>query len=474
MMMAEQETGQSCRHWFEGAFGEWQYRQHPALCRSTAYSIRPFPSRFRSRGRHPGTAGNADERPHRHRHRPPPVDHRALGTALYVTDDQNGIVLKGVFSANWDTDPETGVLVDHYSRNPSLDEDLVSQLTQRILALLDTPHAYEKIRHNALERSRNQFSGEIFSKDFWSRVSGLHLSQRSSRSTRINVARRGPAQLNECMLADSEWPRVFGGATQPHMRLYTGRGRVSELGGAFIHAFGSPAMEVNDWSVLAEHVKLGAPPLKFAKSIRDLEGSYLDISGGGPSYRGHDLIAFMSRALQPYPALHHFGARVLATARQCRHRVLWLLGADKTRRPDIELVVEGLSGFNIVRCLGKYYAIPQSEGAFVLEKVEAGEYCACFRGNTVWAIRRKIAVASKAELTNPSRSHHDSLKVELVSEGVLGFNIVRCADRFYAIPQSEGTFDHTRIHSGGYSRMFSGRSAEEVHKLLKEAVASLI
>jgi hypothetical protein len=52
--------------------------------------------------------------------------------------------------------------------------------------------------------------------------------------------------------------------------------------------------------------------------------------------------------------------------------------------------------------------------------------------------------------------------IELIEEGIFGFNIVRCSDRYYAIPQGEGEFSADRFAAGRYSRTASGRSVAEV------------
>ncbi|MCK9398190.1 MAG: hypothetical protein M0Q44_21705 [Methylobacter sp.] len=70
-----------------------------------------------------------------------PVVTDTVGTSVYVTNDELGIVLRGVRAAIWQTDPNTGILIDRYVRTPDLDDSLASQMTSHILALLDAPDA---------------------------------------------------------------------------------------------------------------------------------------------------------------------------------------------------------------------------------------------------------------------------------------------------------------------------------------------
>jgi hypothetical protein len=59
--------------------------------------------------------------------------------------------------------------------------------------------------------------------------------------------------------------------------------------------------------------------------------------------------------------------------------------------PDIELIRQGVSGYNVIRCNERYYAILQCEGAFTPHKVETGGYSSCFSDYSVEKVLQFIA-----------------------------------------------------------------------------------
>jgi hypothetical protein len=74
---------------------------------------------------------------------------------------------------------------------------------------------------------------------------------------------------------------------------------------------------------------------------------------------------------------------------------------------------------------------------------------------------RRYHAYFEAKLRKPKAS---DLNIELVLQGVSGYNIIRHIDRYYAIPQSEGAFNVVKAESGGYSSCFSGYSLEQVER----------
>jgi len=329
-----------------------------------------------------------------------PVVTDTLGTSVYVKDDENGIVLKGVLAASWKPDAKTGILVDHVHRNPILDDQMILQLTQRIFSLLAAPHAYEQMRQNALARSQSQFSGALYSEDFWSKVTNLYVSQ-TNRFVAQVASNRVQPEIADCLLKDSEWPKVFESPTQPDLRLFTGYGRVSELGGAFIRTYGAPQMSLHDWSVIAEYLKPDAPKLEFAASIRELRGSFLlnDREARASRSRVRECIYFVSRMLEPYPVAYSFGSRAIKVARKIWRYVRGIVRSKNTGyaiQHDIELVRKDVYGFNIIRYLDQYYAVLMSEGQFDIEKFKSNGFSKSFSGNTAKEVRNKIEYSINA------------------------------------------------------------------------------
>jgi hypothetical protein len=153
-----------------------------------------------------------------------------------------------------------------------------------------------------------------------------------------------------------------------------------------IHAYGNPRIDLNDWSVLAQYYRPGAPRLTFANALDGLAGKYLY------SVEHHEVLRIrpierMARVLQPFPRLYRLAARALSRLRSVFGSRL----AKPKSDPDIELVRHGVSGYNIIRHLDRYYAILQSEGAFIPAKAMSGGYSSCFSGSSLAEVERAIA-----------------------------------------------------------------------------------
>ncbi len=396
-----------------------------------------------------------------------PVVSDTVGTSLYVKDDHNGIILEGVFSANWKKDPATGVLVDRYHRSKALDDALVSQLTCRINALLAVPSAFDAMRENALSCARNQFSGSAFSDEFWTKVQTL-FTEHVGKEPRSELASSEViSELDSCLVKQRDWPRIFESVPHPITRIFSGNGWVTELGGAFIHTkIGDPPIELHDWSVFAEYYRGESPSLYYATNIKALGGRYM-AHFGEVFYesRLRLFINWVSRFLMPFSSLHRFAARMLKAARKMK-RLLSKRDVTAERQlesvDDIQLVKRDECGMNIIRFFDKYFAIPQNEGEFSIAKIESGEYSNCFFGNSIEEILAKIA-EDKAQFQTERATHKKNKKpLELIEEGFHGLNIVRFIDHFYALPQSAGHFHYSQFLAGKYNSAYRNKSVEGI------------
>ena len=396
-----------------------------------------------------------------------PIVSDMAGASQYVDDGEHGVVLQGngMAKESWHTKKSTSALVCRYGQRQELEDILVDQLTSRVGMLLNDQARYWDMQRCAYSRAREQFSGESFAHDFWNSVSHLYSQSMQSSATVGRRAVRLLQSLSGCTMQGDGWRRVFESPTQPLLRIRTGYGVVWELGGAMIHAYRNPQIKEHDWSVLAPYYRANAPRLTFAHDIWELNGKYLCPLEGRHENVRRKLIRWLSGFLQPFPRLHRYAAHMLKVARQ--YRGLKFLRSNV--EPDIELVRQGINGYNIVRHRDRYYAIHQYEGEFSADKANGGGYSSCHMGDSVDAVLGGIAVSPLTPRPLPS---DDCETGELVVEGFHNFNIVRQGNEFYAILQDESESIRGNHLSRRYASAFSGSSLEEVQRKIVLAEGS--
>ncbi len=386
-----------------------------------------------------------------------PVVSDSVGTSVYVTDDIDGIVLEGVRKAFWFNDEVTGILVDQYRRVADLDDSLVAQLLKRVGTLLEDPGMYRKMQSNMVRNVSKNFSGQDFSDDFWTAVSQLSAQALAVSSPENGQGRSGNHFLSDCTIRDEEWARVFESPIQAMVRVNTRQGIVWELGGAMIHAYGNPRVELNDWSVLAQYYSFAAPALTFAKTLEELNGKYFTFVGGAGERFIQKLIYGISRSLKPFPSIHRNAVRIYSSL----PRYLRRMKAKTTIIHDCQILHQGVSGYNVLRHKEHYYAIPQDEGEFDLEKIKSGGYSSCFSANTVEQIFRDIAESSHT-FRPMSLETTELIPVHCIVEGFHGFNIFQQENEWFAILQHEGEFSRAKLLAKLYNPIFWGSSGDEV------------
>ncbi len=325
-----------------------------------------------------------------------PVVTDIVGTSAYITDEEHGIVLTGMREAIWHRNPDTGILMSQYCKTPNLDNSLVRQVTSRILSLLDTPNAYAEMRSRTLAHVSDCFSGPAFSADFWTKVSELYADYKSNSASSHTMTSDLDISLTTCTLTGEDWNRTFDGATQPLVKLFTGRSIVTELGGSIILASGDTTWKLSDWSVLAQFFDHKAPRTVYANNISELGGQYLATSAAiVESARIRKLVRTISRLLTPFPRLHSWAAAILKTFRRYhvyyhRYRNFQAFHSGKPGTSSDLHVATGVAGFNVIRYFHKYYAIPQDEGAFSFQRVMNGGYSSSYSGSSLDRVVRKI------------------------------------------------------------------------------------
>jgi hypothetical protein len=341
-------------------------------------------------------------------------------------------------------------------------------MTSRILALLDAPDAYQEMRKRTMTHAQQQFSGEAFSQDFWNAVYQLYKNLKESTLTHGSILNKLACSLQDCTLRGDGWARVFEGVTQPCRKIYTGQSIVWELGGAFIHADNNPRMDLHDWSVLAQYCSPGTPQTTFANNLIDFGGKYLSFTGSkNTNMRIRKSIDFISRVLMPFPVVHSHAASTLKKFRRFYRFFAFKFVKSDAGPEDIELILHQVSEYNIIRYVDEYYAILQSEGEFIPDKVKAGGYSSIFSGSTIDEVQHKISTNGP-----PVLGHAVTVQPELVLEGFHGFNVIRLGNEFHAILQTEGAFVQEKLLSKKYSYSFSGHSLTEVQSTIMAGIDS--
>lgn len=328
-----------------------------------------------------------------------PIVSDTLGTERYVTDAVDGIVLKGVYENKWQKHCLTGVMVDHYQRDLELEKSLINQLSTRFSELIFDSNLYFKIQRAGLTKSSEDFSGKLFSDDFWLKTQERYWAlPESIRKSKKN--QRNQLAVKDCLLDSSDWGRVFNNPPQPVIYLDTGFRRVVQVGGCFV-SISDKDMSVHDWSPLAGVSERSAPDLLFSKDIKGLAGSYL-IRGSMKKYLVRHFVAFMSERLMPYPAIHKAASYFLRYLRHIRLTLNspLLYSKDKKElnvlrpRLNIKLVKRRIKGFNIFFYENFFYAIPEEEGEFSPESLASGEYKLCISGSSLRSVLRKVDIAA--------------------------------------------------------------------------------
>ncbi|MBX3325281.1 MAG: hypothetical protein U0223_16365 [Nitrospira sp.] len=384
-----------------------------------------------------------------------PVVSDTVGISAYIRDEEHGIVLHGMQKEVWQKDEQTGVLFDQYRRRPDLDEWLVDQMVRRTFALLEDQVAYRHMQSRAVAQARRQFSGQRFAEHFWISVLDLYAEFNGISASAKAVPDPLRPLLRDCTIQSGEWARIFESPTQPMLRIKTGYGTVWELGGMLIHAYGSPCVRLKDWSVLAQYCTAEAPPMTFARTLEELGGKYLHSLQGHSEQAGRRLVRWASTVLRPFPLVYKYAASMLALYRR------YIGGARFSRlrvEPEIELVRQGVGGYNIIRHRDRFYAILQREGEFSPEKAEIGGYSSYYYGRSIEEIIRSITMANSTSET--VLNSDDSESTAVVIKKFYGFTIVRQGKTFHA--HREKAFARPKRDLSS----FSAASLEEVQQCI--------
>jgi hypothetical protein len=99
----------------------------------------------------------------------------------------------------------------------------------------------------------------------------------------------------------------------------------------------------------------------------------------------------------------------------------------------VVLVTEGYMGFNILVWNGRYFGIPQGEGAFDIRRVNRRDYSRSFVSDDFGELLARIAASTSAPVSNGT-GVCDEQEPVIVHAGYKGFRLVRRCGTVYAVP----------------------------------------
>lgn len=201
-----------------------------------------------------------------------PVVSDTLGTEKYIQDNVDGIVIKGVKDSNWVADSDTGILYDSYTFNSDLDNHMVEQLFARIKDILSNKNEYYRIVRNGNSKYKNQFYGDKFSDWFWDRLNqDLYKYKRNCLFNAVED--NNLSVFSNCVMDDAGIKKAFASPPQPIRRLNTGYKSISEFSGIYV-LHENQSMKLHDWSPLSNCV-YGADQLVLANEIKEFGVQFL-------------------------------------------------------------------------------------------------------------------------------------------------------------------------------------------------------
>lgn len=392
-----------------------------------------------------------------------PVLTDTIGTSVYVDDDKDGIVLAGVRDTIGYQDAVLGIRLEDYRRASSVDDALTTQMTSRILSLLDAPERYLSMQENAKGRAQQQFSGKAFGTAFWSAVQELHagLEHTEVKSSAANRHWEGIAR--GCTLTRGDWARMFESPAQATLRIYTGYGSVWELGGVWALLLEAKDIAQEDWNVLAPYCRASAPRPIYGYSLDQFEGKYLlDAEEFAIPSRSR-WIGLISNALMRYPELHSFATVVLKQIRKAR-RFLQRMREQTAGETGATILLHRICGYNIIRSSAEYLAVPQAQGGFSLVKYQRDEYKNVLADETLEGILLRIEEKVKTQHDNAGLPQYG--RPQMVIEDFHGFNIVYFSTKFHAILPGNELIDVEALSINRADDSHSASSFSEVKRLI--------
>ncbi len=324
-----------------------------------------------------------------------PIVTDTIGTSTYLKDGEHGIILKGQKKVTWQKDPVTEANIFHYKKDHNLDNSLVSQLYTRVNEILDVPNSYEEMRNRAMIHIQENFSGEEFSKQFWNQVVILYKKHKSSFSPIKRELNYINQAFEKCIIPKNNFGQIFESPVQPLAKIKIGKWIILEFGGIVKMCHFPGPQVVRNWSVLSPYYYSNTPQLRMSYTLEGLEGDYLDIKAHHIPKIQYITIKYIMGKLKCFPIIFDLAASFL---RFCSRSRLVLIKIKKfivfrylkKGNEDLEIIMQNVMGYNIVRYFHKFYAIEQNKGNLEYSKILSNEYSPLYSGWSVTSIQKRI------------------------------------------------------------------------------------
>ena len=131
-----------------------------------------------------------------------------------------------------------------------------------------------------------------------------------------------------------------------------------------------------------------------------------------------------------------------------------------------QLVEENFHNFNLILYQNRIYGIPQSEGAFEIERVKKDDYSQSFEADSVGKVKESIRKIYEFQQTSAADTRN--ISPQLIEENFHNFNLILYQNRIYGIPQSEGAFEIERVKKDDYSQSFEADSVGKVKESIRK------
>jgi hypothetical protein len=221
-----------------------------------------------------------------------PVVSDTQGTSEFVSDMEDGIVLRGVRSRVWESPPGCNVCFDWHDAFLGMERELADTLGARVFPLLDSLEQQRAMREAARARASAKFRGLPLAQRYWSLVEKRFASRPKQRMPR--QVKTAPESVWAKLLPDAlerrSLDRYFARPPQPLLVEATGEYRifsVRSLYWAIRHdVYAKSFAHPRAWNLLSSAVQqaVNVGQLHFSADLPALREKIESLSQNYPSH----------------------------------------------------------------------------------------------------------------------------------------------------------------------------------------------